>query len=88
MTEYGTYLVIHLQACEHGVLKAHVHAHDMVHQRVGLVRLQGGRDGETCGSIAVQDVHQLLLLDGTLELQHTKSMSRRRPCPNSHTKLH
>lgn len=59
-----SHLIVHLQTGEHGVLKAHVHPHHMVHQRVGLVCLQRGGDGETCGRVSVQDVHQFLLLYG------------------------
>ena len=36
----------------------------MVDERVGLVGLEGGGDGQVRLSVPVQNVHQLLLLDG------------------------
>lgn len=61
----GPHLVVHLQAGEHGVLEAHVHPDHVVDQRVGFVGLQWRGDGQPGGCISVEDVHQLLLLDGS-----------------------
>lgn len=61
----GSHLIVHLQTGEHGVFKTHINSYHMVDQCVGLVSLQGRGDGETRCCISVQDVHQLLLLNGT-----------------------
>mmetsp|Transcript_96811 Transcript_96811/g.270984 ORF Transcript_96811/g.270984 Transcript_96811/m.270984 type:complete len:956 (-) Transcript_96811:2-2869(-) len=56
--------VAELDRGEQRVLEADVHAARGVHQRVALVRLQGRGDGEPRRGVAVQDVDELLLLDG------------------------
>ena len=49
--------VIDLQAGEGGILKAHVDADDVIHDRVRLVRLQRRGDGQTRRRIAIQNIH-------------------------------
>lgn len=61
----GPHLVVHLQAGEHGVLKADVDPDHVVDQRVGFVGLQGRGDGQPGSCISVENVNQLLLLDGS-----------------------
>mmetsp|Transcript_61106 Transcript_61106/g.157570 ORF Transcript_61106/g.157570 Transcript_61106/m.157570 type:complete len:936 (+) Transcript_61106:1023-3830(+) len=55
--------VAQLDGREERVLEADVHAHHGVHDRVALVRLQRRGDREPGRGVAVQDVHELLLLD-------------------------
>lgn len=58
----GLYLVIHLEAGEHGVFKANVYSHYMIDQCVRFVGLQRRGDGQSCSCISVQNVNQLLFL--------------------------
>jgi len=43
----------------------------MVDQGIGLVGLQWGGNGETSGSVSVQDIHQLLLFNRTCKERTT-----------------
>ena len=56
-------LGVHLEGGEDGVVEADVDAHHVEGERVGLVRLEGRGDGEAGSGVAVEDVHELLLLD-------------------------
>mmetsp|Transcript_50156 Transcript_50156/g.138959 ORF Transcript_50156/g.138959 Transcript_50156/m.138959 type:complete len:453 (-) Transcript_50156:46-1404(-) len=58
-------LHVDLDGGEDGVVEAHVDADHVERQRVRLVRLEWARDCEACGRVAVERVHELLLLDGT-----------------------
>ena len=58
------FLVVHFQTGKHGILEAHVHAHQIEADRVGLVRLQRRRYGETCLGVSVQNEDELLLFHG------------------------
>lgn len=62
-----SYLIVHLQTGKHGIFKAHIYPHHMVHQSVRLMSFERGGDGQTGSCVSVQDVHQFLLLDGTCE---------------------
>ena len=57
-----THLVVQLEAGEHGVLEADVHAHEVGDDGVRLVGLEGRGDGQPSGRVPVEDVDQLLLL--------------------------
>mmetsp|Transcript_84449 Transcript_84449/g.273455 ORF Transcript_84449/g.273455 Transcript_84449/m.273455 type:complete len:309 (+) Transcript_84449:2684-3610(+) len=57
-------LIAQLNGREERVLEADIHAHHRVDQGVALVRLQRRGDRQPGGGVAVQDVDELLLLDG------------------------
>lgn len=57
----------HLNRSEERVLKANVDTDNVEHDRGALVRLEGRRDGELGGRVAVEDVDELLLLNGANE---------------------
>mmetsp|Transcript_83137 Transcript_83137/g.168693 ORF Transcript_83137/g.168693 Transcript_83137/m.168693 type:complete len:526 (-) Transcript_83137:460-2037(-) len=58
-------LVAQLDGCKKGVLKPDVHAYHGVDQRVTLVRFQRRRDCQPGCRVPVEDIHELLLLNGT-----------------------
>lgn len=58
----STYLVVHFEAGEHGVFKAHIDTYYVVDQCVGFVGFQRRGDGQSGGRVSVQNIHQLLFL--------------------------
>mmetsp|Transcript_1924 Transcript_1924/g.3662 ORF Transcript_1924/g.3662 Transcript_1924/m.3662 type:complete len:203 (-) Transcript_1924:394-1002(-) len=58
-------LIAELDGGKEGILEADVHADHRIDQGVALVRLQGRGDGQPGRGVAVQNVDELLLLDGS-----------------------
>ena len=55
--------VLELDGGEDGVVESTVERGEGEGERVGLVRLERGRDGEARGGVAVEDVDELMLLE-------------------------
>lgn len=56
--------ILELDGTEDRVVESAVKGREGEGERVGLVRLEGGRDGEAGGGVTVEHVDELLLLEG------------------------